>query len=243
MLSSSSIPSAAKLKKGGNLKTLDSKPGVYTRYKPFLAKDKSILKKLVKGVASKRPSEAQNAMLRRYYFTMTQEFLNPFERYFMKLMPLQKTISPHRGPPRLHPFNPDDFLVFLEREVRFPLSNSGGAGVKGDWMGLYRRFLRSENFQGWLRHRTKEIQRTLNQLHLQALVESDLTAWIDNDDRGIGDPRAEVEVVDLLMRLKTQLAKVEKKELMVSRELELKLRQQIATVLTALPGDLQAVVG
>ena len=37
-----------KLKKGGNLKTLDSKPGVYTRYKPFLSKDKTVLKRLAK---------------------------------------------------------------------------------------------------------------------------------------------------------------------------------------------------
>ena len=71
----------------------------------------------------------------------------------------------------------------------------------------------------------------------------DLVDWIGNDDRDVGEARAEVEIVDLLLRLKTQLAKVERKELMVSRELEIKLRQQIATVLTALPGDLQAVVG
>ena len=48
---------------------------------------------------------------------------------------------------------------------------------------------------------------------------------------------------EMHLRLKTQLSKVERKELMISRELEMKLRQQIATVMTALPGDLQAVVG
>lgn len=48
MLPSESAKSFNKLKKGGNLKTLDSKPGVYTRYKPFLSKDKTILKRLAK---------------------------------------------------------------------------------------------------------------------------------------------------------------------------------------------------
>ena len=37
-----------KVKKGGSLKTLDAKPGVYTRYKPYLSKDKQILKRLAK---------------------------------------------------------------------------------------------------------------------------------------------------------------------------------------------------
>ncbi len=31
-----------------NLKTLDSKPGLYSRYKPFLQKDKAFLKRLLK---------------------------------------------------------------------------------------------------------------------------------------------------------------------------------------------------
>ena len=44
---------------------------------------------------------------------LTQDFLSPFERYFMKLMPLQKTIAPHRGPARLHPFIPSTFFPFL----------------------------------------------------------------------------------------------------------------------------------
>lgn len=37
-----------KLKKGGDLKAIDAKPGVYTSYKPCLAKDKAFLKKLYK---------------------------------------------------------------------------------------------------------------------------------------------------------------------------------------------------
>ena len=42
------MTSSYKVKKGGNLKTLDAKPGLYTRYKSYLSKDKAILKRLVK---------------------------------------------------------------------------------------------------------------------------------------------------------------------------------------------------
>ena len=42
------MPASNKVKKGGSLKTLDAKPGVYTRYKPYLSKDKQILKRLAK---------------------------------------------------------------------------------------------------------------------------------------------------------------------------------------------------
>ena len=41
-----------KVKKGGNLKTLDAKPGLYTRYKSYLNKDKAILKRLLKVVTT-----------------------------------------------------------------------------------------------------------------------------------------------------------------------------------------------
>ena len=37
-----------KVKKGGNLKTLDAKPGLYSRYKSYLSTDKAMLKRLAK---------------------------------------------------------------------------------------------------------------------------------------------------------------------------------------------------
>ncbi|XP_071369510.1 protein DENND6A-like, partial [Centroberyx affinis] len=66
-----------KVKKLKNLKTLDSKPGVYSAYKPYLNKDEDIIKQLQKGVQQKRPSAAQNAILRRYFLELTQSFIIP----------------------------------------------------------------------------------------------------------------------------------------------------------------------
>lgn len=85
-----------KIKKSENLKVLDSKPGVYTQYKPFLQKDKTILKKLFRGVQTKRPGEVQTALLKRHLIELTESFMIPLERYIATLMPLQKNISPFK---------------------------------------------------------------------------------------------------------------------------------------------------
>lgn len=86
----------SKLRKGSNLKILDAKPGVYTEYKPYLYKDKSIVKKLLKGMQTKRPEEVQSALLRRHFLELTQSFMIPLERYMSSLMPLQRNISPFK---------------------------------------------------------------------------------------------------------------------------------------------------
>ncbi|PSN53146.1 Protein DENND6B [Blattella germanica] len=156
-----------KLKKGGNLKMLDSKPGVYTYYRPFLHKDKTILKKLLKGVQTKRPGEVQTALIRRHLLELTQSFIIPLERYMASLMPLQKNISPYKAAPAPRPFNPDDFLSTL--------GTSGPqltSGIKGDWVGLYRRFFRSPNFSGWFNARYREVSQKLQALQLEALSDA-----------------------------------------------------------------------
>lgn len=85
-----------KIKRSENLKVLDSKPGVYTQYKPFLQKDKTILKKLFRGIQTKRPGEVQTALLKRHLMELTESFMIPLERYIATLMPLQKNISPFK---------------------------------------------------------------------------------------------------------------------------------------------------
>lgn len=85
-----------KIKKSENLKVLDSKPGVYTQYKPFLQKDKALTKKLLRGIQTKRPGEVQTALLKRHLMDLTESFMIPLERYIASLMPLQKNISPFK---------------------------------------------------------------------------------------------------------------------------------------------------
>lgn len=85
-----------KLKKNDNPKMFDVNPGVYTSYKPFLQKDKHILKKLLNGIGTRRPYEVQSALLRKHLLELTQSFMIPLERYIASLMPLQKDILPFK---------------------------------------------------------------------------------------------------------------------------------------------------
>lgn len=176
-----------KLKRNGSAKLLDSSPGVYTTYKPFLQKDKTFIKNLVSGMHYRRPCEAQSALLRRHLLELTHSFMIPLERYIASLMPLFKNISPYKvivrestnffldnlyfvanqAAPAPLPFNPDDFFATLE--------NAGPqltSGVKGDWVGLYKRFFKSPNFNGWFNMRYTELALKLQALQLEALSDA-----------------------------------------------------------------------
>ena len=218
-----------KLKKASSLKTLDSKPGVYTRYKPFLAKDKAILKRLIKGIQTKRPVEAQNAILRRYFLEITQSFTIPLERYMASLMPLQRNISPHKSPPVLRPFDMDEFLKTVEHSG--PQLTSG---IKGDWQGLYQRFFRSSNFEGWYKLRQHEVNQKLQVLHLEAICEANLLDWIQD--------KQEVEIVDLILRIREKLTFAANNNLVVNSDNINKLQKHLQGIISSLPEDLQTVL-
>uniref|UniRef100_A0A8C1DR90 DENN/MADD domain containing 6Aa n=1 Tax=Cyprinus carpio carpio TaxID=630221 RepID=A0A8C1DR90_CYPCA len=203
--------------------------GVYTAYKPFLNKDEDIIKQLQKGVQQKRPSAAQNAILRRYFLELTQSFIIPLERYVASLMPLQKSISPWKSPPQLRPFNQEEFMKTLEKAGPQLTSR-----LKGDWIGLYRQFLRSPNFDGWFRNRRKEMMQKLEALHLEALCEEDLQLRIQK--------HTEVETVDLVLKLKEKLTQAEKDQLPVKPGTLPRLQAHIENIILTLPEDLQGIL-
>lgn len=185
---------AAKLRKVKlyNSKSLDYTPGVYTKYKPFLQKDKSVIKKIMHGIKTKRPASVQSALLRRHLLELTQSFMIPLERYMASLMPLQKDISPFKAAPNPHQFKQDDFLATLEQS-----GPQLTAPLKGNWEGLYKRFFRSPNFRSWYDCREKELRQTLQALQLQALSDADLNMWAQG--------KHEVEIVDMILKLKQKL--------------------------------------
>ncbi|XP_078341038.1 protein DENND6A-like isoform X3 [Crassostrea virginica] len=203
--------------------------GVYTRYKQFLSKDKVILKRIIKGIQAKRPLEAQNAILRRFFLELTQSFMIPLERYMGSLMPLQRNISPHKCPPSLRPFDTDEFLKTLERSG--PQLTSG---TKGDWEGLYRKFFRSPNFEGWYQQRQIEVNQKLQVLHMEALCNADLVDWIQDKE--------EVEVVDLILRIREKLAFAVNNDIAINEESVHKLKKHLDVIVTSLPEDLQTVL-
>ncbi|XP_039617464.1 protein DENND6B [Polypterus senegalus] len=226
---SGDLPKQVKVKKLAKLKTLDTKPGVYTSYKTYLHKDKALIKRLLKGIQRKRPSEVQSAILRRHLLELTQSFIIPLERYMASLMPLQKAIMPWKNPPQIRSFSREEFMKTLEHSG--PQLTSV---LKGDWMGLYRRFFRSPNFDGWYRLRHKEMSHKLESLHLEVLCEADLLLWIKD--------KSEVEIVDLVLKLREKLVKAHHQQLPVKEEVLQKLESYIQTIITSLPEDLQAVL-
>lgn len=213
------------LRKHNSNKSLDMKTGVYTKYKPFLHKDRDVLKKLLRGLDSGRPSQAQNAILRRFFIELTQSFLIPLERYFASLMPLARNLSPFKRPPILQNFKIDDFIASLDST-----GPQLTTGIKGDWVGLYRRFLRSPNFVCWYNGRVGEANDKLLSLHIESMCTADLACLIRD--------RPEVEIVDLILRVKDSLAVAESNErLTIPNRLVDKLRENMNAVIQSLPED------
>ncbi|XP_065801882.1 protein DENND6B isoform X2 [Muntiacus reevesi] len=262
---SGDLPKQVKLKKPSRLKTLDTKPGLYTAYTAHLHRDKALLRRLLKGLQKKRPSDVQTAVLRRHLLELTQSFIIPLEHYMASLMPLQKGIVPWKTPPQIRPFRQDDFLLSLERA-----GPQLTCVLKGDWLGLYRwaarrrgpgllrpvgahthpsahgspqphpprpdrRFFKSPHFDGWYRQRHREMTQKLEALHLEAICEANIEIWMKD--------KSEVEVVDLILKLRERLVRAQGHQLPVTEATLTRARLYIDTAIGSLPKDLQAVLG
>ncbi|XP_063068469.1 protein DENND6B [Engraulis encrasicolus] len=223
------LPKQVKIKKLAKLKSLDTKPGIYTAYKTFLHKDKMLIKRLLKGIQKKRSCEVLSALLRRHLLELTQNFIIPLERYLTSLMPLQRSISPWKTPPQIRPFNQEEFVGTLEHAG--PQLTSV---LKGDWLGLYRRFFRSHNFDGWYRLRLREMTQKVESLHLEVICDADLLAWTKE--------KSEVEIVDLILKLREKLLRARRHQLGVEEQLLGRLESSIHTVIGSLPDDLQELL-
>uniref|UniRef100_A0A668ALZ0 DENN/MADD domain containing 6B n=1 Tax=Myripristis murdjan TaxID=586833 RepID=A0A668ALZ0_9TELE len=224
---SGDLPKQVKVKKLAKLKTLDTKPGKIACQIDTITVifDCSWLQ----GIQRKRPSEVQSAILRRHLLELTQSFIIPLERYLASLMPLQRSVTPWKTPPQIRPFSQEEFMGTLEHAG--PQLTSV---LKGDWMGLYRRFFRSPNFDGWYRLRHREMTQKLECLHLEVVCDADLLGWTKD--------KSEVEIVDLILKLREKLMKARRQQLPVKEGVLEKLEGYIQTIIGSLPEDLQTVL-
>ncbi|XP_034019466.1 protein DENND6B-like [Thalassophryne amazonica] len=145
------------------------------------------------------------------------------------LMPLQRSVMPWKTPPQVRVFSQDDFMSTLDQTGPKLTSVLGG-----DWAGLYRKFFRSPNFDGWYRQRHREMTQKLDCLHLEAICEADLLDWIKD--------KSEVEIVDLVLKLKDKLVKARRQQLTVKDGVLDKLDGFIETIMSSLPNDLQTIM-
>ncbi|KAM4749567.1 protein DENND6B [Rhinophrynus dorsalis] len=226
---SGDLPKQVKLKKTTKLKTLDTKAGMYTSYKPFLHKDKTLIRQLLKGLQKKLPSSTLSSILRKHLFELTQSFILPLERYMGSLMPHHSAITPWKNPPQVRPFQQEELMKMLEHTG--PQLNSA---VKGDWVGLYRRFLKSPHFDGWYRQKQREMREKLETAHLKVICEANIGGWIKN--------KSEVEIVDLVLKLRDKLLRAHRQQLPVSSASLDRLKLHIDAVICSMPEDLQSIL-
>jgi len=183
----------------------------------------------MKGMQSKRPVEAQSSLIRRHFLELTQSFIIPLERYIASQMPLQRHISPFKSAPKVREFDVEEFLSTLE--VAGPHLTSS---VKGDWIGLYRRFVQCPNFIGWYRQRQSEVNHKLQLLHLEVLCAAEVKDALST--------KQEVEIVDFALKLRESLAFAEMYPDCVRPEWTTKLKAHYETVLESLREDLRMVL-
>lgn len=97
-----------------------------------------------------------------------------------------------------------------------------------------RKFFRSPNFDGWYRLRHREMTQKLECLHLEVVCDADLLGWTKD--------KSEVEIVDLVLKLREKLMKAGKQQLPVKEGVLEKLEGYLQTVISSLPEDLQTVL-
>ncbi|KAJ3266719.1 Protein dennd6a [Chytriomyces hyalinus] len=171
-----------------------------TKYKSVLTKDKAFLKDLADLVTAGASMEILNNTIRRHFIELTDKFLQPLNRYYEGLIvgsPLSMTLSALRAKPE----NNDDKefaqgLPFAPKSApAFP------AQSRRSLLDFYRQFFKSANFAAWLQHRSAELNREWRGHYIDVLCDSDVQVWVNQ--RG----RQEIECVDLLLRLKDEVAK------------------------------------
>ena len=180
--------------------TFDMKPGLYTKYKPFLQRDKTILKKLQSTNSQQRPDNVQNALIRRFFLELTQSFIIPLERYFTSLLPLKKFFQANRKPPIIKEFDNEEFLKTIDQ-----YGPQLTCGLKGDWKELYRQFLSTPNFRLWLLNRHQEAEAKIFSLHIETIANCRL-----EEDLNLSR-LTEVELVDLLLKFNDLIQRLESK--------------------------------
>ncbi|RUS21607.1 hypothetical protein BC937DRAFT_92129 [Endogone sp. FLAS-F59071] len=168
-------------------------PGATSKRKSVIAKDRALLKMFAEAAVRGVPARE------RYFVDLTEKFLVPLNRYFSTLIPVNMNLS-GKLQPQLKPFSTDNFMKSLKEhgpQLPFKSAFSTRASATDVTKELYSHFLKCGNFATWLQLRTQEAQRELRKKQLQLLCDADVHEWM----RG----RHEVELVDLLLKVKQEL--------------------------------------
>ncbi|KMS97444.1 hypothetical protein BVRB_5g126800 [Beta vulgaris subsp. vulgaris] len=238
--SPSSLLNAVKLRREGPLCLMtEHKEAIWTTYGATTKPDTSILNRLVDAGTLARVEESMsvvnNEILRRHFLELTTNFLSPFGPYFKINTPSEGS-SPFVDPPVLPPFNAEEFLHTLA--ARGP-GKFLSKRMRSNWLDLYRRFLKGQNFMPWFTRRRAVAEREQHRLWKQARLRTDIQQFLSK--------MSELEVVDsfnaierhLLGELQLQNSGASEQDSMKSCK---KLQGDLLAVFNVLPEDMQQLL-
>ncbi|EGG10882.1 uncharacterized protein MELLADRAFT_92230 [Melampsora larici-populina 98AG31] len=174
---------------------LSSKQGTFgltTERKRHLHKDKSFVKQLDACIERKD----SDVLLSRHFALLTEQFLQPLQRYFTTLLPQDTSLSQPRRPSS---FNQDVFLKSLKAhatllEFRFKIST----GLSNSVAGFYTKFLRSPNFASWLHSQIDAAAAAVRARYLDRLQSPiELDSWAQG--------KTQEQIHELLERIESEM--------------------------------------
>ncbi|KAG0364901.1 Protein dennd6a [Gamsiella multidivaricata] len=175
------------------------KAGVVSKRKGAIAKDTNLLCMLAEATANRSsPDYLLDNILRKHFATLTEKFLVPLNRYFATLVPNDISLSSTSQYPYIEPFKQQTFLKFLSKNPpAITFKTSTFKSNSEACQSFYKDFLKCGNFATWLRLRTIAAQNELRKRYLEILSLGDVVGWVKG--------RNEVELVDLLVRMREEL--------------------------------------
>ncbi|KAG0014888.1 hypothetical protein BGZ80_010170 [Entomortierella chlamydospora] len=151
-----------------------------------------------KTTGSPRQGKPTSLDFVQYFATLTEKFLVPLNRYFATLVPNDISLSSTSQFPHIAPFKQQTFLKFLSKNPpAISFKTSTFKSNSEACQSFYKDFLKCGNFATWLRLRTIAAQNELRRRYLEILSLGDVAGWVKG--------RNEVEVVDLLVRMREEL--------------------------------------
>ncbi|KAF7726420.1 Protein dennd6a [Apophysomyces ossiformis] len=151
--------------------------GITSKRKAVISKDRELLRMLTEATVRGHPPDwVLNNILRRHFVDLTEKFLVPLNRYFSTLIPVNMSFTSDIKPPRLRPFQTDQFMKSLKEhgpQLPFKSTFKTRTSTTDPTKELYSQFLKCGNFATWLQLRTTEAQAEMNRLYVKALCEVD----------------------------------------------------------------------
>eukprot|EP00455_Lapot_gusevi_P045632 TRINITY_DN5869_c0_g1_i6.p1 TRINITY_DN5869_c0_g1~~TRINITY_DN5869_c0_g1_i6.p1 ORF type:complete len:394 (-),score=69.54 TRINITY_DN5869_c0_g1_i6:63-1118(-) len=160
---------------------------VVSIHRPLLACNTQVLAQLlddsradtVEAVAS--IASINNTILRRHFAELTEQFLSPFNKYFVAMEKSQDAVeklNPYLYPPVLPPFREQEFLDEISSRENLQLlkfNDQRAASITK----LYQRFFRAPHFYPWFNSCREQAQLTVDRRIERMIKKTDMRALMD----------------------------------------------------------------